>query len=117
MVLVGLDVSDCGLSLLQAGLLVLLGDRFSLGGICVGRTVAQGQLWGTDRKWKYPVTGVSALLGNQPSPSDILVCRAIAQDQVQAQMSIRSLPLILQIFHYISKFIVHKGHMHSCHVC
>ena len=35
LVLVGLAVSDCGLSLLQACVSVLLGDQFSLGGIWV----------------------------------------------------------------------------------
>ena len=44
LVLAGLAVSDCGLSLLQACVSVLLGDQFSLGGIWVWRAVAQGQL-------------------------------------------------------------------------
>ena len=43
-VLAGLAVSDSGLSLLQAHVLVLLGDKFSLEGIWVWRAVAQGQL-------------------------------------------------------------------------
>lgn len=29
--------------------------QFSLGGISIWRAVAQGLLWGTDRKWKDPV--------------------------------------------------------------
>jgi hypothetical protein len=56
LVLAGLAVSDCGLSLLQACVSVLLGDQFSQGGIWVWKAVAQGQLWGTDRHCKYPVT-------------------------------------------------------------
>ena len=41
LVLVGLAVSDCGLSLLQACVSVLLGDQFSLGGIWIWRAVVQ----------------------------------------------------------------------------
>ena len=59
LVLAGLAVSDCGLSLLQACVSVLLGDQFSLGGIWVWRAVAQGQLWGADRNQKDPVPGCS----------------------------------------------------------
>jgi hypothetical protein len=55
LVLTGLAVSDCGLSLLQASVSVLLGDQFSLGGIYVWRAVVQGQLWGTDRNQKDSV--------------------------------------------------------------
>jgi hypothetical protein len=44
----GLDVSDYGLSLLQAAVSVLLGDQFSPGGIWVWRSVAQFQLQGVD---------------------------------------------------------------------
>ena len=59
LVLAGLAVSDYGLSLLQACVSVLLGDQFSLGGICVWRAVAQGQLWGADGNWKHPVPSSS----------------------------------------------------------
>ena len=48
LVLAGLAVSDCGLSLLQASVPLLLGDQFSQGGIWVWLAVAQGQLWVTD---------------------------------------------------------------------
>ena len=44
LVLAGLAVSDCGLSLLQACVSVLLGDQFSLGGIWVWRAMTQVQL-------------------------------------------------------------------------
>ena len=95
LVLAGLAVSDCGLSLLQACVSVLLGDQFSLGGIWVWRAVAQGQLLVADRNRKDPVplapwflrapgrslgaevvvlpvlTGLSALLGDLLSPGDI----------------------------------------------
>jgi hypothetical protein len=51
-----LAVSDCGLSLLQAWVsILLLVDQFSPGGIWVWKAVAQGQLWGADRNWKGPV--------------------------------------------------------------
>jgi hypothetical protein len=49
LVLAGIAVSDCGLSLLQACVSVLLGDQFSVGGIWVWRVVAQRQLRGSDR--------------------------------------------------------------------
>ena len=55
LVLTGLAVSDCGLSLLQVCVSVLLGDQFSLGGIWVWRNVALGQLWVADGNQKYPV--------------------------------------------------------------
>ena len=55
LVLAVLAVSDCGLSLLQPCVLVLLEDQFSWGGIWVWRAVAQGQLWDGDGKWKDPV--------------------------------------------------------------
>jgi hypothetical protein len=58
-VLAGFAFSDCGLFLLQACMSVLLGDQFSLGGICMWRAVAQGQLHGTDRNQKDPVPGYS----------------------------------------------------------
>jgi hypothetical protein len=57
--LAGLSVSDCGLSLIQVSVLVLLGDQFSPGRIWVWRAVAQGQLQGTDRNWKDPVPSCS----------------------------------------------------------
>ena len=53
-VLAGLAVSDCGLSLPQASVSVLLGDQFSPGGIKVWRVV-QCQLWHADRNQKDPV--------------------------------------------------------------
>ena len=43
LVLAGLAVSDCDLSLLQACVSVLLEDQFSLGGIWIWRSVAQDQ--------------------------------------------------------------------------
>jgi hypothetical protein len=52
LVLAGLAVSDCGLSLLQAYLSVVLKDQFSLGGILVLRSVAPGQLRGAERNQK-----------------------------------------------------------------
>ena len=52
LVLAGLAVSDCGLSLLQACVSVLLGDQFSPEGIWLWRAMAQGQLWGADRNQK-----------------------------------------------------------------
>ena len=59
LVLTGLAVSDCGLSLLQACVSILLGDQISLGAIWVWRVVAQGQLQGADRNRKVPVPGGS----------------------------------------------------------
>ena len=61
-VLAGLAVSDCGLSLLQACVSVLLGDQFSPGGIWVWRAVAQGQLQGADGNQKDPVLDCSLVL-------------------------------------------------------
>ena len=52
LVLAGLAVSDCDLFLLQACVSELLEDQFSLGGIWVWRSVAQGQLWGAYRNQK-----------------------------------------------------------------
>ena len=49
LVLVGLAVCDCGLSLLQAYVSTLLGDQLSLVEIWVRRAVAQGQLQIIDR--------------------------------------------------------------------
>jgi hypothetical protein len=62
LVLAVLAVSDCGLSLLQPCVLVLLEDQFSWGGIWVWRAVAQGQLQGVDRNQKIPVSGCSLVL-------------------------------------------------------
>ena len=61
LVLAGLAVSDCGLSLLQACVSVLLGDQFSQEEIQVWRAVAQGQFWGADRNRKDPVPGCSLI--------------------------------------------------------
>jgi hypothetical protein len=55
LMLAGLAVSDCGLSLQQACASVLLGDQISPGGIWVWTAVAQGQLQGTDGNQKNPV--------------------------------------------------------------
>ena len=57
LVLPGLAVSDCSLSVLHACVLVLLGDQFSLGEIWVWRAVAQ--LWGAEGKQKDPFPGCS----------------------------------------------------------
>ena len=57
LILAGLVVSDCGVSLLLACVSVFLGDQFSLGGIWVWRAVAQDQLQGADGDWKDPVPG------------------------------------------------------------
>jgi hypothetical protein len=46
LVLIVLTVSDCGFSLLQGCVSVLLGEQFSPGGIWLWRAVAQAQLWG-----------------------------------------------------------------------
>ena len=59
LMLAGLAVSDCGLSLLQASVSVLLEDQFSLGDIYVWRPVVQGQLWYKDRRQKDPVPSCS----------------------------------------------------------
>jgi hypothetical protein len=59
LVLAGLAVSNCGVSLLKACVLLLLRDQFSLGRIWVWRAVAQGQLLGADRNQKDPVPGCS----------------------------------------------------------
>jgi hypothetical protein len=50
LVLAALAVSDCGLSLFQACVSVLLGDQLSPGGIWVWRVVALGQLRDADGK-------------------------------------------------------------------
>ena len=50
LVLVGLAVSDYGLSLLQACVFALLGDQLSPGGIWVWNAVAQDQLRMETRK-------------------------------------------------------------------
>ena len=50
LVLAGLAVSDCGLSLLQACVSVLPGDQFSQGGIWVWRAVVQGKLWSAETR-------------------------------------------------------------------
>ena len=63
LVLTGLAVSDCDLSLLQACVSVLLEDQFSPGGIWLWRVVAQGQLQGADRNQKDPVPGCSLVPG------------------------------------------------------
>jgi hypothetical protein len=44
LLLPGLAVSDCGLSVLQACVSVFLEDQFSLGGTQVWKDVVQGQL-------------------------------------------------------------------------
>ena len=59
LVLVGLAVSDCDLSLLQASVSVLLGDQLFLRGILVWGAVAPDQLRGTNRNQKDPVPGYS----------------------------------------------------------
>ena len=59
LVLASLAVSECGLSLLQACVSVLLGDQFTLGGIWVWRALVQGQLWCIDRDQKDPVHSCS----------------------------------------------------------
>ena len=48
-------VSDFGLSLQQVWMSKLLGDQFSLGGICIWKAVVQGQFSGADRDQKDPV--------------------------------------------------------------
>ena len=57
LVLAGLAVSDCGLSLLQACVSELLGDQFSPGGIWVWTAVVQVLLWSADRNQKDPAPG------------------------------------------------------------
>ena len=58
-VLAGLAVSDSGLSLLQAHVLVLLGDKFSLEGIWVWRAVAEHPLQDADTNRKDHVPSSS----------------------------------------------------------
>ena len=55
LVLAGLAVFDCCLSLLHVSVLILLGDQFSPGGIWVQKTVTQVQLVSADRNQKDPV--------------------------------------------------------------
>ena len=55
LVLAVLAVSDCGLSLLQACVSVLLRDQFFLGGLWVWRAMAQGQLLGAEGDQKDAV--------------------------------------------------------------
>jgi hypothetical protein len=55
--LVGLGVSGCVLSFLQASVSVSLGDKFSQDRIWVWTAVAQGQFQGADRNQKDPVPG------------------------------------------------------------
>ena len=87
----------------------VLGDQLSQGGIWIQRAVAHDQLQGTDVEGSCPrlllgscvlrapgrslgaevvvlpvLTGVSALLGDQLSPSNIYVWSTMAQDQLQA---------------------------------
>jgi hypothetical protein len=59
LVLAGLAVSACGLSLQQGCVSVLLGDQSSLAGIWVWRAVAQGQLLGAEGNLKDPVPSCS----------------------------------------------------------
>ena len=55
LVLAGLAVFDCGLSLLKAYVSVLLDDQIFPGGIWVWRAVAQGQVRGAGRNQKDSV--------------------------------------------------------------
>jgi hypothetical protein len=73
--LAGFAVSDFGLSLLQACVLVLLGDQFFLGEIWVWRAVVQGQLCA------HRCVGTPG----RPALSWRYVCSSVAQDQLWAQ--------------------------------
>ena len=64
LVLAGLAISDCGLSLLQACVSALLGYQFSLGGIWLWGTVAQVTP-GAEGNWKDPVPCCSLVPGSQ----------------------------------------------------
>lgn len=59
--LASLPVSECGLCLLQACVLVLLGDQFSLRRIWVWSAVAQGQLLSAEGNQKDPVPACSLI--------------------------------------------------------
>ena len=62
LVLAGLAVSDCGLSLLQACVSEFLGEQFSPGLIWVWRAVAQDQLRAQTKTWRFLFLGSCVLM-------------------------------------------------------
>jgi hypothetical protein len=110
LVLTGLAVSDCGFSLLQACVSVLMGDQFSqekfgmescdtmsalgcrqkLEGSCLQLVLGYCVLMALGRSLRVEVvistvvTGLSVLLGDQLSPSDVWVWSTVTQDQLRA---------------------------------